>query len=353
MNEYGGEFCSYTLEDRPSADRPCDPSVFLLRSGRDALRFVACQLKNETGRIWLPCYSCYSMVKPFLDAGMAVRFYPISSRPEENYQTITGSAGPGDAVLYLHYFGHCFLTDARLAQLSTLYRLIEDRTHNLFDTKPGGFVPEYTAASLRKWFALFDGGYARVKSTCHPDCVSAADTIYAGMRQAAFDLKSDFQKTQDPDLKTRARELLAKAEERLNDRSDICAMSDNAQQLLSVLDIGRLARARRDNYNRLYAILSAAGCGGLVSLEGAHSVPLYFILLVEDRAELQAGLASDGVYCPHIWPLPEQAAGICAKSQYASEHVLCVPCDQRYGLSDMDDIARCLIKRLRAGAWLG
>ena len=346
MNEYGGEFCSYSLDDRPSTDNPCDPSVFFLRSGRDALRFIAYLLKNATGRIWLPCYSCQSMVKPFLDAGMAVRFYPIGFLPEENYETITGSASPGDAVLYLHYFGHCFLTDAQLAELSKLYRLIEDRTQNLFDTKPGGFVPEYSAASLRKWFSLFDGGYVRVNDACRPDCISAADTVYAGMRQTAFDLKSEFHRTQDPDMKTRARGLLAKAEEWLNGRSDICAMSDGARRLLNAVDIKSLAQARRDNYNRLYLLLSEAGGCGLIGLEDANSVPLYFILLVGDRAELQTGLASDGVYCPHLWPLPEQAAGICAKSQYASDHVLCVPCDQRYGASDMDCIARCLIKRL-------
>ena len=43
-----------------------------------------------------------------------------------------------------------------------------------------------------------------------------------------------------------------------------------------------------------------------------------------------------------IWPEPEQAAGVCPVSHWVTEHILCLPCDQRYGESDMDFYADSL-----------
>ena len=69
---------------------------------------------------------------------------------------------------------------------------------------------------------------------------------------------------------------------------------------------------------------------------------LYLPLLLDDRHALQRALAERGIYCPVIWPEPEQAAGVCPVSRFVTEHMLCLPCDQRYGESDMDFYADCL-----------
>ncbi len=57
-------------------------------------------------------------------------------------------------------------------------------------------------------------------------------------------------------------------------------------------------------------------------------------------------MAQRGVYCPVIWPEPEAARGACAVSRYVTEHMLALPCDQRYTPEDMDFIADTLIEAL-------
>ena len=45
-------------------------------------------------------------------------------------------------------------------------------------------------------------------------------------------------------------------------------------------------------------------------------------------------------------PEPEAAAGVCPVSHYVTEHMLGLPCDQRYSLQDMDFIADMLTEVL-------
>ena len=67
---------------------------------------------------------------------------------------------------------------------------------------------------------------------------------------------------------------------------------------------------------------------------------LYFPILVKHRDALQKKLAERNIYCPVIWPVPQEAQGICDVAEYTAEYMLALPCDQRYSVEDMVYIAK-------------
>ena len=65
------------------------------------------------------------------------------------------------------------------------------------------------------------------------------------------------------------------------------------------------------------------------------TAPLYFTLYVEERSVLQRLLAQESIYAPVIWPVENEAVLINEEVRYIYDHILAIPCDQRYDESDM------------------
>lgn len=69
------------------------------------------------------------------------------------------------------------------------------------------------------------------------------------------------------------------------------------------------------------------------------TAPLYFTIYVQDRPALQRLLAQDSIYAPVIWPIEDEKVLIDEEIKYIYDHILAVPCDQRY---DGDDMRRAV-----------
>ena len=83
----------------------------------------------------------------------------------------------------------------------------------------------------------------------------------------------------------------------------------------SNLDVEELMKKRRENFK----ILSHALCNKvqpLFTIEEAYSVPLYFPILVEDRASLQTHLVQNAIYAPIVWPKDEKQQQSDKKNAY-------------------------------------
>lgn len=338
VREFGGDIVEYRTGCGTDAPPPFLPEgALLLRSGRDALRYTARILKRRGKEIWLPAYCCDSMVKPFLDEGVGVHFYPVSPDRAANGRAVKAEVPAGEALLYMSYFGHPVFGEEELEELSASCLLIEDRTQTLFDPPAPGPVPAFTVASIRKWIPLFDGGYVKANLPADGPQAGPPDAEYVAMRKEAFDLKADYLRTGNRAEKERFLPLLREAEQLLYDRTDLAEMSAASREILRRLDYGQIRARRIGNYRTLYEKLKDGPFRALPP--GKDSVPLYFTLIVDDRADMQKKLAAKDIYCPRIWPLPEGAGEKCAFSGYLSDHLLCIPCDQRYTAEDMAWIA--------------
>ena len=133
----------------------------------------------------------------------------------------------------------------------------------------------------------------------------------------------------------------------MDESGEPCGMSAEYEALLRCIDFTALLAKRRANIARLIERLAALGGTRLRFLsEHPEESTLYFPVYLENRGDIQRAMAQRGVYCPVIWPEPEAAHGVCEVSRYVTEHMLALPCDQRYTPEDMDFIADTLTEAL-------
>ena len=60
--------------------------------------------------------------------------------------------------------------------------------------------------------------------------------------------------------------------------------------------------------------------------------------------EYQKELINNKIYCPIIWPRSNYIDTKYSNTEYIYEHILCIPCDQRYNIQDMKKIINCITK---------
>lgn len=323
----------------------------LFRSGRDALKALARLARPR--RVLLPALCCESMISPFVQNGCETVFYRLNADLSADGEDVLQKLGDGALLLYMPYFGVRPFSEAFLRGLRESGRgllLVEDRTQDILTPRPeGGFVPDATVASLRKWAALPDGGMltGRLGS-----CPAASDSAFGDLRRTAMEKKSRYLAAGGSALKRDFLEELARASAMLDADAAPVAMSAAYRELLAELDFAAVYAARVRNLRRLRLDLEPlleAGRLRLLSPEPEKSA-LYFPILLENRDAVQRAMAARDVYCPVIWPEPAEAAGVCPVSRSVVDGMLAIPCDQRYTEADMDFIAACLAESLRETA---
>ena len=346
--EYGSEF-DWKSNDALISDKPqrfVQDDWQLYRSGRDAMK-AAARIAGRR-RVLLPALCCESMILPFSANGYDVEFYRMNCDLTGDEEDVRAKLTDGTALLYMRYFGITPFTDEFLRSLRRSGRditFIEDRTHDVIvPHDEEGFSPDAVLASLRKWAALPEGGMLR---TDIGKIIAGVDLRFGDTRREAMELKVRYLETWEPGLKKEFLDMLHSAEHLLDESSEPCGMSAEYEALLRRIDFAALLEKRRANVARLYVRLAALD-GTRLHFLSRHpeESTLYFPIYLENRGEIQRAMAQHGVYCPVIWPEPEAAHGVCEVSRYVTEHMLALPCDQRYTPENMDFIADTLIDAL-------
>ena len=68
----------------------------------------------------------------------------------------------------------------------------------------------------------------------------------------------------------------------------------------------------------------------------------YFVIYVNNRAVLQRQLAQDAIYAPVIWPVEDERVLVDDEVRSIYEHLLAIPCDQRYDETDMQRVVEII-----------
>ena len=346
--EYGSEF-DWKSNDALISDASQDfvqGDWQLYRSGRDAMKAIARIIGGR--RVLLPALCCESMILPFSANGYDVEFYKMNPDLTGDEADVRAKLADGTVLLYMPYFGIRPFTDEFLLSLRESGReiiLVEDRTHDIIvPRRDEGFAPDAVLASLRKWAALPEGGMLR---TDIGRCSAGVDARFGDTRREVMQMKVRYLETWESELKKEFLGKLHDAERLLDESGEPCRMSAEYEALLRCIDFTALLAKRRANVARLRERLAALDGTRLRFLSGhPEESTLYFPVYLENRSDIQRAMAQHGVYCPVIWPEPETAHGVCEVSRYVTEHMLALPCDQRYTPEDMDFIADMLIEAL-------
>lgn len=325
-------------------------------SGREAIELALISLERENPKLpkrcLMPAYMCDSVFLPFLHRSWELVFYSVDRELEtagEEIFRLTLENDPG--LVFIHpYYGADTCRGLR-RQLATLRRggvmIMEDVTQSYY-LEEAGKDADFVVGSLRKWYAVPDGGFVASDLPLASNVLQEGEA-YARERLAPLVRKWEYLCDEDlteEEKRSRKTEFLADnraLEERLDRYEGVRGMSRMSARILSKIDEEAAKRARAENYGYLYEKISSMKRLWPILLKGQGEAPLYFPVYVKERGELQRFLAERGIYAPILWPIGEQNRDeLWGDEEYIYGHILALPIDQRYGMTEMERIVRIL-----------
>jgi len=353
MREFGSEFEGISLPDNYFINQ-CRlfKNYEYTRSGREAIRLVAISIKEEYDKkklvVLLPSYICPSMVSPFEHKSWDIYYYKLNgdlSINELDLITKIKLYKPA-CVLLTNYFGN--LPDNTIAGLikdiNPEINIVYDFTHSLLSLpKLNDLHVDYYVASLRKWFGLADGGLVLTDRFIKTDVITNDNSEFVNLRSMSLELKNIYLINKDRNLKTIIKSNNRLAETLLNSEQ-IYRISEPSLRKLHSLNISEIKHKRNINFLHLWdEIKDIHGIRIATSLNNQQLADYTFMLplLFEKRDEIQTFFSERGLYAQVIWKIQGDARQ-CLNSIAISDHILCIPIDQRYNFCDINDMAKII-----------
>jgi hypothetical protein len=199
---------------------------------------------------------------------------------------------------------------------------------------------DYIVYSARKFFGLPDGGAVVAKRDCPIPRVSPGTDGFFGLRLLAFCMRNLYRVDELGDRETYL-DAFRKAEEYLDASASAAPMSEFSLQLLQRQDLDHARNRRRENFAWLREHWPRQNNAVPLRLSWqASDVPLGFPVWARDRDAFRKALIQERIFPPVHWQLPEavRADERFRAAKNLSEHIITIPCDQRYGIEEMKRI---------------
>jgi hypothetical protein len=317
--EIGSEFWDVPTKDQQNNLFPESTLWFL--SGRSALQAIIKEL-GEARSVSLPSWCCDSMIKPFVDAGLKVHFYPVYW---SEGQLVQEWSFDSDILFLIDYFGYTGAIPDLSGYKGTVIR---DVTHSIFSASYSD--ADFYFGSLRKWCGAWTGGYAWGKDGHRLHTEVANGRKYVSLREKAMHQKAEYISGQREDKGYL--QIFDEAEELLESVGSFAA-ADRDVQMAKKIDVATIRNRRRTNGE---ALRSAFPDWLIFSEMSSSDVPMFVPVLVPDgkRNKLRRYLIKNEIYCPIHWPVSDYHR-LDGKERFIYDNELSLVCDQRYTEEDM------------------
>jgi hypothetical protein len=285
------------------------------QSARSA--FLALLRTCRPQRVWLPTYLCDAMLAPVRHAGIELCFYAVDAHLGIATDITLAST---DMLLYVNYFGLC---DAEVDKVLARFdpqQVVLDYSQ-AFYAQPRACLA--TIYSPRKFFPLPDGGLLFTAQPVEPAVAvdeRSLDRMRHLLRRCSETPESGYSDYQ-------------RAEASLEEDIEPKAMSCLTSKLFQTLDVEQARIKRNANFGVLHAALGASNLFP-IRAETVNG-PLSYPWLVHD-ASLRQKLIAERIFVPTYWPDVRTRADASSWAAHYADRCLALPCDQRYGLEDMD-----------------
>lgn len=326
MKEIGGYF---ELEETRSSDnidisildlwgkQTPDNSPILLNSGRHALEYILNYSIYRFKTIWIPYYTCDSILPSINRAGLSYKFYHIN----KSFEIIElPHLHPDECILVNNYFG---LKDKYISSLANKYgsQLIVDNTQAWYAQPILGISTFY---SPRKYFGLPDGGVAltRTHETVKLDPGTSWHRSSHLLKRIDTGATSGYK-----DFKLNSSTIGLEG---------ITKMSPLTKMLLSSIDFDKAREIRKNNYSIISDALSESNELLLPDIE-SYACPMVYPYLTSNY-ELRQELISNKIYVATYWPNVLEWCSPEKVECYLTNDLIPIPIDQRYGEDDMNRI---------------
>lgn len=312
---------------------------------REALYDIAKAMGGAGNTVLIPAYTCQTVVTPFEEAEWHCEYYSISRSLRIDVQKLTEHVEKHHPTLVVvhPYFG-MDLDESEESLLTKIKQqgvdIVVDLTQCLFSTKDYPFA-SFKVASYRKWMPIPDGGYLKQLTEkvfiSQPGCDNKE---FTEREIAAMYLRGQY--FDNGQQRTKAISIrLSKAADFIAE-SNIAPhkMSPVAYNLMQNENLELNQQCRFDNYAYLYNnILESDKITKVCKdIDAVTTAPLYFTIYVKERPVLQRQFAQDSIYAPVIWPVEDERVLIDEDVEYIYDHLLAIPCDQRYDQKDMQRV---------------
>lgn len=334
MREIGSEF--WDIPTKNSGNDFFSESIQWFLSGRSALQAIIKELGGVRS-VSLPAWCCDSMIKPFVNSGIDVHFYPVYWQKGLVQEIDLNS----DALLLMDYFGYASLS-SDLGKYKGI--VIRDVTHSIYSSDY--YDADYYFGSLRKWCGVWTGGYAWTKDGHFLSMEHEDDFGYVPLRERAMQLKNSYIHRWGVNDKAYL-EIYENAEEAL-EHAGIAPANCRDVELAKRIDIEFIMNQRRKNAE----VLRAAFPDWLIFPKiSPTDTPMFVPVLVPNgkRNELRRYLIEHEIYCPIHWPVSEHHI-VDPRTSFIYENELSLVCDQRYTENDMNRMVET-IKGFMEARW--
>ncbi|WP_053430188.1 hypothetical protein [Halalkalibacterium halodurans] len=314
-------------------------------SGRAAIEYAIKDImrSRDVNVVYMPSYCCSSMVQPFINNGVDVRYYDVKFKSDEGIIYEVDTTIDCDIFFAMSYFGiELFKLDNVCREFSKRgIPIIEDITHCLLSIIPYSSMADYSVASIRKWFPIPSGGFILKHEGvlfAKPD-LDSDDLI--NKKVEAMREKNAFLQGEEI-LKQTFMEKFSEFESIFKGLNYNYKIDRLSHEMILNMDINDVRLRRRKNAKILYE-----GLNNFKFVEPLipkpdieNGCPLFVPIMVTDgkRDELCKYLIENKVYCPVHWP---DSTGSKTGIQ---ENELSLICDQRYTEKDMEFILTLIEK---------
>lgn len=336
----GGEFpiAIIDLLKAPRVSRVND-GTYHYASGRAALYQILKYLKEENGinTILLPDYLCDTILVPINKLEIKYIFFPLNDRLELEQDKFKEVYNKNSSILLINYFGLQDLTKqiACIRNINADAIIIEDDVQAFYEfKKPLGNV-DFKYTSLRKTFAIPDGGLVKTK---HSMPVIDKPNTFGQYKAAAALMKAMREGNFDDNVYL---DISKMGGSKIDDELE-CSMSLVSERLYACLDEEDVKTRRQKNAQYLIQKLFDGGIPTILPVS-EDKVPLFVPIWLENRDEVRKQMFQHEIFCPVHWPLEGLPL---KKGAEMAQHELSLIVDQRYGQKEMEELINCINNKI-------
>lgn len=312
------------------------------RDGRQAIKVVL--LKENPNKIcYLPSYLCHSILQPFKELNLKVKFYnhekPLTPLIDYNIS---------DSIIFLlDYFGTECISKKDIEELlDNRNVVILDITHSMFNKNRFSINSEnfFMISSLRKTFPIPDGGILYHNNENVDINVKYPDK-YEKMLEAMIK-KDSYLKCGANSGKNSKEFFLSiyKRYEKYKDQPFIIPQEipDISTFILKSLDFDDIAKKRILNLRFLYKNLKSLSLFKIKDIKSPFTFPISFHNF-ETKESFRKSLINNHIFPPVHWDLPKEVKNDFIYEKVLSKRILSLPIDQRYAKKDMSRMVELLV----------
>lgn len=326
----------------------CD-KVKLLISGRTAIDYALTTMQKykKIKIAYLPSYCCESIIKPFIENNIELKFYTVDFNKGNLIYNIDENV-ECDIFFAMNYFGFSYYNMDKYIEKykNRNVCVIEDATHSLLSTRIYNENSDFVVASMRKWFPIISGGLFINQSNKYKgrvDIKLKQNFDYIRLKEEAMLKKAEYI-NKNVRFKNYLK-IFSKANEILNKNYKNYAIDEKSYNILQSINIEEIKRKRKNNANIIYEFLrKQKEIEYLVNINLKKDCPIFVPIFLknESRNSLKKFLIDNEIYCPTHWKIPEQIKKDKEQKIYNME--LSLICDQRYKEEDIEGYIKLIMR---------